>query len=222
MQELTEKVYECTLAVEAHMICDLLARAGISARVDGAFLSGAGGELPLGNTVKVRVEPARATEAREVIADWEKQQPPDAAGRKVVQAPRFMVAVCALRARRAQPWQRRLGASLRFSIPVHQVGVHGLRLDRWRERCTLDLRLTDGDPVRADDDFDGRFEWRADGRVRQRSARSVLDTNGDGRPNGSALGKWRARAHRLPLRQRRANRETGVLQVRSAGLRRIR
>ena len=47
MQTLMEKVYECTLAVEAHMVCDLLARAGIEARVDGEFLSGAGGELPL-------------------------------------------------------------------------------------------------------------------------------------------------------------------------------
>jgi hypothetical protein len=26
MEQLNEKVYECTLAVEAHMICDLLAR----------------------------------------------------------------------------------------------------------------------------------------------------------------------------------------------------
>ena len=75
MNELSEKVYECTLAVEGHMICDLLASAGISARVDGAFLTGAAGELPLGNTVRVRVAPARAAEAREVIAEWEQQQP---------------------------------------------------------------------------------------------------------------------------------------------------
>ena len=75
MENLNQSVYECTLAVEAHMICDLLARAGISARVDGEFLTGAGGELPLGNTVRVRVDPSRAAEAREVIADWEKLQP---------------------------------------------------------------------------------------------------------------------------------------------------
>ena len=65
MEDLREKVYECTLAVEAHMICDLLARAGISARVDGEFLAGAGGELPLGSTIKVRVDPsARRRSAR--------------------------------------------------------------------------------------------------------------------------------------------------------------
>ena len=76
MEDLREKVYECTLAVEAHMICDLLARAGISARVDGEFLAGAGGELPLGSAIKVRVDPARAAEAREVIDEWEREQPP--------------------------------------------------------------------------------------------------------------------------------------------------
>lgn len=75
MEQLTASVYECTLPVEAHMICDLLSQAGIAARVDGEFLAGAGGELPLGNSIKVRVDPARVAEAREVIADWEKQQP---------------------------------------------------------------------------------------------------------------------------------------------------
>src|SRR5689334_23604672 len=77
MEQLTEKVYECNLAVEAHMVCDLLSQAGISARVDGEFLQSAAGEIPLGNTVKVRVAAARAAEAREVIADWEKLRPAD-------------------------------------------------------------------------------------------------------------------------------------------------
>jgi len=76
MEDLREKVYECTLAVEAHMICDLLARAGISSRVDGEFLAGAIGELPLGSAIKVRVDPSRAAEAREVIDEWERLQPP--------------------------------------------------------------------------------------------------------------------------------------------------
>lgn len=75
MEQLTTSVYECTLPVEAHMICDLLSQAGIAARVDGEFLAGAGGELPLGNSIKVRVDPASVAEAREVIADWERQQP---------------------------------------------------------------------------------------------------------------------------------------------------
>jgi hypothetical protein len=76
MENLSEKVYECTLALEAQMICDLLARAGISARVDGEFLAGVAGEIPLGSAVKVRVAPDRAAEARDVISEWEKIQPP--------------------------------------------------------------------------------------------------------------------------------------------------
>src|SRR5688500_2824530 len=76
MENLSESVYECTLAVEAHMICDLLARAGISSRVDGEFLAGAVGELPAGSAIKVRVDPSRAAEARSVIDEWERLQPP--------------------------------------------------------------------------------------------------------------------------------------------------
>jgi hypothetical protein len=79
MEQLTEKVYECNLAVEAHMVCDLLSQAGISARVDGEFLQGVAGEIPLGNTVKVRVDAARAAEARAFIADWEQLQPAETA-----------------------------------------------------------------------------------------------------------------------------------------------
>jgi putative signal transducing protein len=89
MENLSEKVFECTLAVEAHMVCDLLSQAGISARVDGEFLQSAMGEIPLGNAVKVRVDPARAAEAREVIAEWEKQQPVDPVAAPVAQTSRF-------------------------------------------------------------------------------------------------------------------------------------
>src|SRR6186997_2084827 len=77
MEDLREKVYECSLGVEAHMICDLLARAGISSRVDGEFLAGAVGELPLGSTIKVRVDPSQAAEAKKVIEDWQRLQPTD-------------------------------------------------------------------------------------------------------------------------------------------------
>jgi hypothetical protein len=45
MEQLTTSVYECTMPYQAHMICDLLSQAGISARVDGEFLAGAFGEL---------------------------------------------------------------------------------------------------------------------------------------------------------------------------------
>jgi len=66
-----ETVYETSLAYQAQMICNLLISAGVPARVDGSYLQSIGGEIPLGNAVRVRVEPARALEARAIIAEWE-------------------------------------------------------------------------------------------------------------------------------------------------------
>jgi len=66
-----ETVFESSLAFQAQMICDLLISAGVPARVDGSYLQSIGGEIPLGNAVRVRVEPARASEARAIIAEWE-------------------------------------------------------------------------------------------------------------------------------------------------------
>jgi len=66
-----ESVYETSFAFHAQMIFNLLTAAGVPARVDGSYLQGIGGEIPLGNAVRVRVEPARAAEARAIIAEWE-------------------------------------------------------------------------------------------------------------------------------------------------------
>jgi putative signal transducing protein len=64
-------VYETTFAFQAQMICDLLVSAGVPARVDGSYLRGISGEVPLGNAVRVRVPPEREAEARAIIAEWE-------------------------------------------------------------------------------------------------------------------------------------------------------
>ena len=76
LDPIMESVYETTLAFHAQMICDLLISAGVPARVDGSYLQGIGGEIPLGNAVRVRVEPARAAEARAIIAEWESAEIP--------------------------------------------------------------------------------------------------------------------------------------------------
>jgi hypothetical protein len=199
MENLSESVYECTLGVEAHMICDLLARAGISARVDGEFLAGAGGELPLGNTVRVRVDPARAVEAREVIADWEKLQPAEAPT-PVVRAPRAV----------AQLWfliGAVAGGTLVFMVlntPYRSDGLDydgdGVNEVTWHyagSRPTLTELDRNGDrnadvrwkfdmhgyesALENDDDFDGRFEWQGELDKGQPS-RLVLDVDGDERP----------------------------------------
>jgi hypothetical protein len=201
METRTESVYECTLAVEAHMICDLLTQAGIAARVDGGFLTGAGGELPLGNTVRVRVEPARAAEAREVIADWEKTQtgdeiPPTTASPRVRSPLWFLVgaivgaglAVIVLRLHtRVGTWGVDYDGDGRDEVVYHYSGSMPslTTVDRNRDgavdaRWTFDSRGLEKQ-YEADDDFDGRFEWRTD-YSRGEFWRSVLDSDGDGRP----------------------------------------
>ena len=199
MENLSEKVYECSLAVEAHMVCDLLARAGISARVDGEFLQSGGGELPLGNLVKVRVDPARAAEAREVIADWEKEQAADVSA-PVSSSPRV----------RASMWFG-IGAMvggvvvfLVFDTPVTSQGVdydgdgvYEVTYHYAGSRSTSteydrnDDRRIDGrwkynrngyeTGFEWDDDFDGKFEWQGEV-ARGQPTRSVLDVDNDGRP----------------------------------------
>ena len=69
-------VFESTFAFQAQMVCDLLASAGVPARVDGSYLQGISGEIPLGNAVRVRVDPEREAEARAIIAEWERAPVP--------------------------------------------------------------------------------------------------------------------------------------------------
>jgi hypothetical protein len=199
MEDLREKVDECTLAVEAHMICDLLARAGISARVDGEFLAGAGGDLPLGSTIKVRVDPERASEAREVIDEWERMQPP---ADPSAQPPKSRT--------RSPLWffaGLLAGCAIVFFVlrtPYTRSGVdfdrNGVDDEIYHYRGdVVDLveydRNGDGkvdarwisdvqgspDVYEADDDFDGRFEAKSEA-VRNQVVKTTVDLNGDGRP----------------------------------------
>ena len=201
MEQLTEKVYACNLAVEAHMVCDLLSQAGISARVDGEFLQSAAGEIPLGNTVKVRVDPARAAEAREVIADWENLQPaaePQAApATKPARSWSLLwFFIGALVGAAAVVVMMRNPASAngvdydgdgRFEVTYHYAGstISSTTYDRNGDgkvdtRWTFDLRGYEVS-YESDEDFDGYFEWRGEVDAGQPS-RSVLDADGDGRP----------------------------------------
>jgi hypothetical protein len=67
-----EKVFEGTSGLEANLVRDLLKRAGVPSRIDGEYLTGGMGELPAANLVTVRVAPEHVAEAREIIAEWEK------------------------------------------------------------------------------------------------------------------------------------------------------
>jgi hypothetical protein len=200
MENLIESVYECTLGVEAHMICDLLARAGISSRVDGEFLAGAGGELPLGSTIKVRVDPSRAVEARVVIDEWEKLQPPPGdtaalARRPIWSSPLWfffgvvvggVLLLIALRS----PYSTQsvdLDGDGRVDETYFYSGqtLDAIKYDRNADGKIDALWVHDlkGVPKRyeSDDDFDGTFEWRGDVE-RGWVARNVMDANRDGRP----------------------------------------
>jgi hypothetical protein len=199
MENLTTSVYECTLPVEAHMICDLLARAGISARVDGEFLAGAGGELPLGNTIKVRVDPARAAEAREVIDEWQRLNPAEPTPKPTV------------RPRLKSPLWFFVGAligggvmllALRTPVSTEPVDTDGdgvadefyvyrgqvlSRIDYDRnDDHKIDARWLydlNGKPERyeSDDDFNGSFEWTS-GIKKDSVVDHARDVDGDGRP----------------------------------------
>jgi hypothetical protein len=69
-----ERVFEAASALEAHLVRDLLERAGVPSRIDGEFLTGGMGELPAANLVVVRVAPEHVAEAREIIAEWEQHR----------------------------------------------------------------------------------------------------------------------------------------------------
>jgi hypothetical protein len=195
MENLTERVYECTLGVEAHMICDLLARAGISARVDGEFLQGAGGDLPLGSSIKVRVAPEKAVEARAVIDEWEKLQPADPTPplrRPAWRSPLWFVVGLVVGGAGIAYGLRTPVSSEGvdydsdgdYEITYHYAGSYPrlTEVDR-NDDGKVDVRWEfDASGLEkafaADDDFDGRFEWQATMlRSEQHTAR--VDRNGD-------------------------------------------
>jgi hypothetical protein len=199
MENLTERVYECTLGVEAHMVCDLLARAGISARVDGEFLQGAGGDLPLGNSIKVRVAPEKAAEARAVIDEWEKLQPADPTpppSRSSLAPLWFVTGLLVgavggslLVAHALQSPATTQGIDFNddgdFEIRYHYAGDRPSRteIDR-NDDGRIDERWQFGSDGLArsqelDSDFDGRFEWQSEVHNEMHKIGRV-DRNGDG------------------------------------------
>lgn len=197
MENLNEKVYECTLAVEAHMICDLLARAGISSRVDGEFLAGVAGEIPLGAAVKVRVAPERAAEAREVIAEWEKLQPPPQTNPPPASSWRatawfagglalgIVLTTYALRSPSATGVDYDGDGDFEVTYRYSGKTISMTEADRNDDgvtdaRMRYDLRGFEK-TFESDEDFDGRFEQRVD--MHRGLMRTVyIDQVEDGRP----------------------------------------
>lgn len=65
-------VYQADVLLDARIVADQLARAGIEAEIFGGDLPGAAGELPAGGQVRVMVADADVPEALRIVADWEK------------------------------------------------------------------------------------------------------------------------------------------------------
>jgi hypothetical protein len=150
-------VYESALAVDAHMICDLLARTGIPAQVMGEYLQGAAGELPVGGLVRVVVPDPHEAEARRIIDDWERAAPP-----LLKEAARPPVA-----SRSAAPWWVLLGFVMGVFVSWAIV----------RTPVTNEARLTkDGVDYDGDGVLDVRYIRRGD-----LISRVESDRNSDGR-----------------------------------------
>lgn len=68
-------VFEASHSLEGHMVANLLEQANIYARVDGDFLQGGVGELQPSGIVRVVVNDEDFQQAREIVRQWEANQP---------------------------------------------------------------------------------------------------------------------------------------------------
>lgn len=66
------KVYSARDLTDAHLIKGLLESCGITAQVNGGFLSGGIGELPPLDLVTVSVEDSQLEEAQRVLEEFER------------------------------------------------------------------------------------------------------------------------------------------------------
>ena len=64
-------VFNANTAVEAHLVAELLRRSHIEARIDGEYLAGGIGDLPVTGLVRVVVAEQDLELAKSIIAQWE-------------------------------------------------------------------------------------------------------------------------------------------------------
>ncbi|MGB1239464.1 MAG: DUF2007 domain-containing protein [Pseudomonadales bacterium] len=188
-------LYSADSALEAHMIVDLLERAGIEARIDGEYLQGGVGELQPMGVVSVLVEESDYRHARQLLTQWEAQQSPlntaasDKRSTKLA-LPMFTfiagVVLSLLFARPADPLSGRDYNGDGVFDEIHRYEQRVLRtLERDRDfdqRSDLQLQF-DAQGIlsaaRYDNDFDGRYETRA--RYRNGLIETLeIDSNDDG------------------------------------------
>jgi hypothetical protein len=67
--------YEAENSLEAHMVLGLLNQEDIEGRVDGEYLQGGIGEIPVSGLIRVMVDEKDYEQAREIIKEWESRNP---------------------------------------------------------------------------------------------------------------------------------------------------
>jgi hypothetical protein len=197
-----KSVFEASNTVEAHMILHLLRQHGLAGRVEGEYLTGAMGDLPVRGLVRVVVEEPDYEAARAVIAAFEAEQPPDAAAAPAQRGPGrlawagiglalgIVVTAAALRVpavedgidhdRDGVPDER-----LFYSATGQLLRVELDRNLDHRVDAVVHYERGMAASEEDDDDFDGRFETRLFYR-HGNLERSEVDSDGDG------LAEWRA------------------------------
>lgn len=70
-----KNLYEAANSAEAHMLQHLLQQQGIEAIVQGDYLQGGLGDLPMSGFIRLMVADEQYDEARQVIAQWESSNP---------------------------------------------------------------------------------------------------------------------------------------------------
>ncbi len=68
------KIYSAQNAIDAHIVKGMLEQQGIQARVNGEFLQGGIGELPLIDLVTVSVAEEDYEKALEVLREYENEE----------------------------------------------------------------------------------------------------------------------------------------------------
>jgi hypothetical protein len=197
-----KSVFEASNSVEAHMVLHLLRQHGLAGRVEGEYLTGAMGDLPVAGLVRVVVDDPDYDAARAVVAAFEAEQPPDNGRAPAPRGPGrlawagiglalgIVVTAAALRVPVADEGIDHDRDGVPDERPFYSASGQLLRMEIDRNldhRVDAIVHYERGMAASEedDDDFDGRFETRLFYR-HGNLERSEVDADGDG------LAEWRA------------------------------
>ena len=67
-----KKIYDATSGLEANLLKNILQLEGIAAHINGEYLQGAAGELPVMGLVSVLVDEDDVWRAEKIVRNWER------------------------------------------------------------------------------------------------------------------------------------------------------